>query len=442
MTERGRRMPAWVPIVLVALGVRLAAAAWVERTVAARGAGRFLVAGDAEGYWHLAGCLAAGEPYAIHDPPRRVLRMPGFPAVLAASRVLFGDRVLPARILLSGIGTLGVLLVHQLGVVLFDARTARLAGWAAALSPTFVGFGALVLSETTFAVLLTAAVLAGVHLARRVECADRAADGDAGTWGWAAATGLLFGLATLVRPVGLPLAACAGLGIGWRSGWARRGFFAGLVLCATTFACLLPWGLRNRAVTGGFVLTTLWLGPTLVDGLRDGATGGSDMRFFDDEAPQRIGLTEAEVDRFYRDRAREFVREHPGRTVELAVFKQARFWKPWPTADEADGIALRIACGAMSAWLLVGAVLGIRRVLGRPSERRALWPTLGPILCLAAVHAVIVGSLRYRVPGEYPLCVLAAAGWCAACGTVGTGVAGSVEVAGIVAESSSPAGAP
>lgn len=437
MIERGRRMPAWVPIVLVALGVRLAAAVWVERTVAARGGGRFLVAGDAEGYWRLAGCLATGEPYAIHDPPRRVLRMPGFPAVLAVSRILFGDRVLPARCLLSGIGTVGVLLVHQLGVVLFDARTARLAGWAAALSPTFVGFGALVLSETTFAVLLTGAVLAGVHLARRVADAQRAAHGEAGPWGRAAGTGLLIALATLVRPVGLPLAACAALGTWWRAGWTRRGFVAGLVLCATTFACLLPWGLRNRAVTGEFVLTTLWLGPTLADGLRDGATGASDMRFFDDEAPQRVGLTEAEVDRLYRDRAWEFVREHPGRTLELAVSKQARFWKPWPTSDEADGIALRIACGAMSAWLLFGAVLGIRRAIAGGPERRSLWPTLGPILYLAAFHLVFVGSLRYRVPGEYPLCVLAAAGWCAVRGPVGSGAAG-----GIVPENSNPAGGP
>jgi hypothetical protein len=37
--------------------------------------------------------------------------------------------------------------------------------------------------------------------------------------------------------------------------------------------------------------------------------------------------------------------------------------------------------------------------------------TLGPVLFFAALHAVFVGSQRYRLPAEYPLAVLAAAGW-------------------------------
>jgi hypothetical protein len=34
----------------------------------------------------------------------------------------------------------------------------------------------------------------------------------------------------------------------------------------------------------------------------------------------------------------------------------------------------------------------------------------GPILFLGAVHAVFIGSVRYRLPAEYPLLTLAALG--------------------------------
>ena len=57
-------------------------------------AGRtFLIEGDANGYWELAQHIAAGEDYAIFQPPRRVLRTPGFPLLLAASIKVCSEKV-------------------------------------------------------------------------------------------------------------------------------------------------------------------------------------------------------------------------------------------------------------------------------------------------------------------------------------------------------------
>ncbi|WP_171188065.1 hypothetical protein [Alienimonas chondri] len=55
----------------------------------------------------------------------------------------------------------------------------------------------------------------------------------------------------------------------------------------------------------------------------------------------------------------------------------------------------------------------------------ALTLTWGPILGLAAVCLVFVGSVRYRLPGEFPLCVAAAVGMLDLCRRRGDRTAGA-----------------
>ena len=59
----------------------------------------YLIPGDADGYWQLAEDISAGREYSVYTPPRRVLRTPGFPAILAASIAAFGDHHLPDGVL-------------------------------------------------------------------------------------------------------------------------------------------------------------------------------------------------------------------------------------------------------------------------------------------------------------------------------------------------------
>ncbi len=144
-------------IVLGALVLRLAAAVWLQHVLDVQQR-HFLITGDAEGYWELGREIAQGEPYQLYDPPRRVERMPGYPAFVAASiRLSEAWGISPerqyfvARLLLAVVGTLNCWLVARLGRELFDEPTGNLAAAIAAIAPPLIGFSVILLSETLFA---------------------------------------------------------------------------------------------------------------------------------------------------------------------------------------------------------------------------------------------------------------------------------------------------
>ena len=71
------------------------------------------------------------------------------------------------------------------------------------------------------------------------------------------------------------------------------------------------------------------------------------------------------------------------------------------------GWAQRVVCGAWVSMFGLLCVVGIRSQLLNPT---GLLVVLGPFLLFMAVHMVFVGSLRYRLPVEFPLAILAATG--------------------------------
>ncbi len=374
---------------------------------------QYVIEGDAEGYWHLARCLAEGEAYQIYTPPRSVLRMPGFPLLLAASIRLFGESLFAARLLLATIGALGCVGVYVLGQRLFGYRTGWIAGGLAAVSPVFVGFSAIELTETVFAVALVFGLVPLARWGRESWSVSETLGGHTHGMGTALLTGLMSGawagVGCYLRPSWLLFPACL---VFWLWVLKRDRARLGLAVCtvAVMVGSLVPWGIRNqRLADGHFVLTTLWMGPSLYDGWNSkNTTGDSDMSFFDQEN-LLSSMSEYEMDREYRRRAWAFAAENPGQVVVLAGKKAVRYWNPFPNADQFKQLpALQFVS---LGWYLV---VFLPALFGAWQERRSLGIlaiTAGPILYFAALHLVFVSSVRYRLPGEYPLLVLSAIGW-------------------------------
>ncbi|MBT6155038.1 MAG: hypothetical protein HOL01_18425 [Planctomycetaceae bacterium] len=362
----------------------------------------FVIAGDAYGYWELGRKMAVGDEFSLYSPPRQVHRMPGFPAVLAVSMKLFGPSFLAARLLLAVVGMLACWMVFLLGREVFDESVGLMAAGFAAVAPVMVGFSVLILSETLFALCLLGSLY---WLAKLIAVGSEAGE-QRRAIAYSLTAGVMVAIAVYVRPSWLLAAPFFAIGIVVLSDNKKQAVVRGLLLSTAAFAALLPWAYRNHQVSGHWVFTTLWAGPSLYDGLNPEATGDSDMAFYDrDKLGQR--MTEYEVDQHYRKKALQFVEENPDRSLQLAVVKAGRYWKPWPNAAQFDHMGYRFGVAVFFVPLVMLAARGWW------VYRRRAWAwllTLGPVLYFFALHLIFVGSLRYRLPAEYPLCVLSAAG--------------------------------
>ncbi len=389
-------------ILLIALLLRAGIACGLQYQLENQWNRSFLIEGDANGYWELGTKIANGEAYEIYDPPRRILRMPGFPLFLAGAIKISNGSYLFARLMLAVIGTLCCLFVYMLGKELYDKQVGLIAAGWCAITPIYAGFSVVLLSETLFALLMLINLWLGTLLYQKIK------DGQTGLL-LSIATGVLIGLGTLVRPswiLATPILAVFIILIAEKK---MKGFIAASLIIAGLFVTLLPWTIRNHQVSGHWVVTSLWSGPSLYDGLHPNATGASDMKFFEED--QLLNrMTEYEMNQHYQSEAIQFAKENPDRAIELSIIKLGRFWNLWPNADQFQNPLLKVAVIAFFAPLIIFSLIGLFKYR---KQGVILLMTVGPIAYFSLIHLLFIGSLRYRLPAEYPLSVLAVAGFIA-----------------------------
>ncbi|MDA1015300.1 MAG: glycosyltransferase family 39 protein [Planctomycetota bacterium] len=396
-------------ILISALLIRVVLAIAVQHRLDQEPDRSFVIEGDANGYWELAVRISQGDEYSVHQPPRRILRMPGLPLLLAGVIRVFGESFLAARCLMAAAGVLACWLVFLLARELFDRRVALCASALCAFSPVMAGFSVMLLTETLFAALMLLSLLLFVRLTRiqdlsREDAKLRRTDSIR----LAIGAGLAIAATSYARPVWL-LAGLAFAGVSLILCRNRRVVVLhGIVMHATVAVSLLPWIVRNyHASDGHFVPTTLWVGPSLYDGLNPHATGDSNMQFIIND-DLIASMSEYDVDRHYRAKAMDYAAANPGRAITLAIAKLARMWKPWPNADQFQSPLLAVL---MAGWFLTVIALAV----GGAVVNRSAWVllmTIGPAVYLSSIHMLFVGSIRYRLPAEYTLAILAAAGLC------------------------------
>jgi 4-amino-4-deoxy-L-arabinose transferase-like glycosyltransferase len=355
---------------------------------------------DSADYDALGRALIAGRPYEVGG--NLATRMPGYPLLVAAVYALAGPSVGAVLIFQALLAVPLVLLTYLLGKR-DRAATGLLAAALVTLDPLLIGFSAALLSEVPFTVCLLLGLWMGVKLLDRPR------------WALWIGLGITWGIAVLLRGSALwcivPVAGWIGL-VSARGEALPRAHhvqrIAGpLVAIALTFAPLAPWLVRNYAHfhSGPMRLTTLE-GISLYEAVYPGADGGPKQ---DKIAlpPEMLPLDEARRNDEWSRRAWAHIRSDPLRVAWLGVMKFGRTWSPWFNAAEMQSTAL---WWGMTLWYLplyALAMLGI--VAGRLGRREKVL-LLIPVAYFSLIHALFLGSVRYRVPLMPTVCIFAALG--------------------------------
>ena len=188
--------------------------------------------GDSAGYLRLAADIVAGRGFDDDG-----YRTPGYPLVLAALEPLPGR---PEDAVVAIQHVLGAVLVGAIVIVawrFFGGAAAVLAGTMAAATPALVYIEHAILTDFAFAVALLAGAVA---LTNAVERPGRLRP--------LIFTGALFGIATLIKPVGqfLLLAPPVALAYAWR---VPRTVLAGSAAVGLSMLVVVaPWIVRNAVV--------------------------------------------------------------------------------------------------------------------------------------------------------------------------------------------------
>jgi 4-amino-4-deoxy-L-arabinose transferase-like glycosyltransferase len=204
---------------------------------------------DSRTYTSIASNLLDGHGYSRRSAEPYVpdaLRTPVYPLFIAGVYGVLGRSAQGVAVVQILIDTLSCALIYAVGRRLFSERSAWWAAALYAISSVSIVHTVFILSEILFTLLILAAVAAAVMYRR------------SGFLRWGAAGGLLWGLATLCRPIGvfaLPILGFA-LFVSRRDRPQRRLATVSLALLCGILV-VAPWVVRNRAVTGYWTLSTV-----------------------------------------------------------------------------------------------------------------------------------------------------------------------------------------
>jgi Dolichyl-phosphate-mannose-protein mannosyltransferase len=363
---------------------------------------------DALYYATQAQALADGEGFQHPDHPREAADHAPLTSISQTPTALvFGESVLAQRLVQAVYGTLAVVAIALLARRVAGDRVAIWAGVIAALYPNLWANDAVIMAETLTA-LLVAVLLWAVY-----GYLDRPG------WRGALLVGALAGLAALARAELALVGALAFVPVAVRAAQPWRDRLVALGVAALAgIVVLAPWTAYNLGRFEKPVFISTNDGLTLIGANCDSQYHGDDpgswgIECLPDGAFSGDQLRDQSVvNADYRHLALEYAEDHLDDLPGVTAIRVARTWSLYDpgfmvTYNDSEGREPPVGwAGFVTFWLLVP--LAVAGTLLLRERGRAVWPLMSTVVVVTLTSALFYGLVRFRVPAEVAIVVLAA----------------------------------
>jgi hypothetical protein len=364
---------------------------------------------DARDYELHAQSIAVGQGYSRHVAYGRptAFRPPGYPYMLAGvyrvagvERAPAARRVHVARVAQAIVGAGVVALTGLLAAQLWGATAGVVATALAAIYVPLIVVGGAVMSETLFALVMLAAVIAAIEHRR-----------SGHRYRFAVLSGVLAGLAILTRANAVILLGPLAFAV-WDATprRTRRALGPPAALVAAALLTVAPWTIRNAVELHAFVPVSTQLGSSLAgtynETARTDPVNPGAWRSIK-HVPQYAGLwrqvrttPEPVLERRLRAAALRYAADHPLYVGEVGLRNTVRMLdlagrRRWRATAETISIDHRWADRAVWSFWAFAAVALVGALT--PAARRApafVWAV--PVVLFLSVVFLAVETPRYR----------------------------------------------
>jgi len=379
-------------------------------------------------YLRIARKMANGEGMV---PSAGWLWAPGYPAIMAVHKALFGygHTIKGLQVLAAGLSTV---LVYRLTQRVWKSRgpeastrTARVAAWLYALSPPLIFFTMSLWSEVLYGTLLLGLLLVLDKAREAVDAGDRRFIKGALIVGVLAGCCILFrGVATYMLPI-------FGLALLWGRWRMRRAWTQVLLMVTAAVLTVAPYSIYiskrmdTPIISDRTMGQMMWLGnndfPPITFDYGNGQLSARAFKRYAKQGRKRCADRRKPMKRdacetaagfqWMKDNPREFVGRMPMRVAQMlnphSLLTRHLRWGKWRNMPQILDEAIILWGALWSIFVMLGGTLALV-ARGRGGHGVV---TGAILLYHVAAIAALAGLSRYRIPLEPLLMIYAAGLW-------------------------------